>query len=248
MTISNETEIPTWGSPWDCPKCGHRNQNRSLCEHCRASKQWEASEPRAGLPTLAEQPPAQKRKKNWIRRTLVGILAFLVTAVGLRLVQDNRNQEAQARVTDYVLGVRGHEFVAADLKFRATFPGLPTRSEEHEEFGDTKVQVVIYEYDQGDVASFAVGTFPLTGDINVDLNAAVTGVAVGVKGRVETSQMTTFQTFPAAEATISVPDGVFLRALLVHTPTHLYELMVSGADREPSGYEEFKNSFKIEAN
>ena len=151
---------------------------------------------------------------------------------------------AGARVDDYITGSRAEEFFASDAQFRAAFPTQPERSDEVMPVGDTDVPLIFYMSVVGD-AGFSVAVFDLAPDVPFDFHLGANGAASNIDGHLDSVAMTNVQGFEAAEYAISAPDGAYVKALVVRTPSRVYQVQVVGRDNPPKGYVEFTRSFEI---
>ncbi|HKN89643.1 MAG TPA: hypothetical protein VJ622_05125 [Acidimicrobiia bacterium] len=190
-------------------------------------------------------PPPTARAGSGRRavQLVVAAMAFVVASVGVGAVLSGKG-DAEARARKYVSGTGDKEFFAADLQFRATFPTIPERSTQIIHPDGRDHELVMYMSDLGDSA-FGVGAMDLPRTTSGDLNLAVNGIAAAVSGHVESSQLTTFEGFPAAEFLVSVSGRGFLEGLIVRAPDRLYTLQVGGVTNPPGGYDRFRQSFHL---
>jgi len=256
MTLHDEQAIrsdipatPSWGSPWDCPKCGHPNANRALCEMCMTRRQWRAPATTVEPPSadsVAVAPQARVRLFRWYVKpgtvfTIIGVL------IGVTILL--------TRSTDHTIGAdelakalqpqSGRAFVSSESHFRVTFPGAPTRTTK--DVGEEPFSVAMTSYlsVKGGHA-FGVSVVDAPPELSIDLNTAVRDTAKTTKGQVVSATITTFQGFPAADAFMSAPGGLTNHMLLVRAPNRVYELDVISTERDPSGFASFRDSFTIE--
>lgn len=157
-----------------------------------------------------------------------------------------KHDDAETRVRQYLSGTGDKEFFASDYQFRATFPTIPERSTQTIRPDGRDHQLVTYSSDLAD-ASFNVSVMDLPQNGHADLNMAVNGAAVATKGRVESSQMTTFEGAPAAEFVVSIPGGLYFKGVVFQAANRLFTLAVLGRTNPPSGYDHFKQSFHLAA-
>ena len=203
--------------------------------------------PRPAPPPPPPSPTGRKGRLSGAR----GIgLVLVVIVVGLGVwgatMSETESDKAQERVEDYLEGTGQKEFFASDSQFRASFPAYPVRTTETIDAQGTEVPITLYTSEGTDDA-FSVGTFDLAATDQFDLVGSVNGQAAGVGGRVEASSLATFAGREAVESVISTPQGVYVKSLVVRSPTRVYLLQVIGRDNPPKGYDRFKGTFEITA-
>jgi hypothetical protein len=172
---------------------------------------------------------------------MVGVVAALVASAGIGAVLIGTSN-AEDRVRKYVSGTGDKEFFASDLQFRALFPTVPSRSTQA--VPGTDAQMVMYTSDLGDVG-YGAGGIDMPHARAFDLNLAVNGVAAGLGGHVESSQLTTFAGFPAAEYVVALQHGLYDKGLLVRATDRVYQIQAVGKTSPPAGYDHFKESFHL---
>jgi hypothetical protein len=176
---------------------------------------------------------------------VLGMVAFFVALAGVGTLVIGSRVDAAARIREYVAGTGDKEFFAADVQFRASFPTIPSRSVETVDAGGESQPFVLYTSDLG-TAGFSAGAMDIPAGAEFDLNLAVNGAAVGSGGRIESASTSTFQGFPAAEYLLAVEDeGLYVRGLIVQTPSRVYQLQAISEVNPPDGYDHFKASFHI---
>ena len=199
-------------------------------------------------------PPPPPRAPTTRKGRLSGArgigFALVVIVVGLGVwgatMSETESEMAQERVEDYLEGTGQKEFFASDSQFRASFPTYPVRTTETIDAQGSELPITLYTSEGTDDA-FSVGTFDLAATDQFDLVGSVNGQAAGVGGRVETSSLTSFAGREAVESVISTPQGVYVKSLVVRSPTRVYLLQVIGRDNPPRGYDQFKGTFEITA-
>ena len=212
---------------------------------------WATSPPpvRTGAPPPPPPPPPEPPRKKGRLSGARGIgLVLVVIVVGLGILgatmSETESEKAQERVEEYLEGTGQKEFFAPDSQFRASFPTYPVRTTETIDAQGTELPITLYTSEGTDNA-FSVGTFDLAATDEFDLVGSVNGQAAGVGGRVEASSLTTFAGREAVESVISTPQGVFVKSLVVRSPSRVYLLQVIGRDNPPKGYDQFKGTFEI---
>ena len=214
--------------------------------------QWPGPPAAPARPEVPPPPPPPPPELPGRKGRLSGArgigLVLVVIVVGLGVwgatMSQTGSEKAQERVEDYLEGTGRKEFFASDSQFRATFPTYPVRSTETIDAQGTELPITLYTSEGTDHA-FSVGTFDLAATDGFDLVGSVNGQAAGVGGRVETSSLTTFAGREAVESVISAPQGVYVKSLVVRSPTRVYLLQVIGRDNPPEGYDQFKGTFEI---
>lgn len=176
-----------------------------------------------------------------VLQILVGVVAAVIISVGIGAALIGTSS-AEDRLRDYVSGTGEKEFFASDLQFRATFPTVPTRNTQ--KLPGTDQDFVLYTSDLGD-AGLAIGAFDLPRNQDFDLNLSVNGAAVAIGGHVETSKLTTFEGYPAAEFLVSTGQGLYDKGLIVRATDRIYQLQAIAKTNPPAGYDHFKDSFHI---
>lgn len=206
----------------------------------------------AGAPPPPAPPPPPPPAPTGRRGRLSGargiglVLVVIVVGVGARgaTMSETDSEKAQERVEDYLEGTGQEELFASDSQFRASFPTYPVRTTETIDAQGSELPITLYTTEGTDNA-FSVGTFDLSATDQFDLVGSANGQAAGVGGRVETSSLTTFAGREAVESVISTPQGVYVKSLVVRSPTRVYLLQVIGRDNPPKGYDQFKGTFEI---
>lgn len=184
------------------------------------------------------------RNGQWALRVVAAVASVLLVA-SLVAATDERDAASPSG--------KG-SFLAADGRFRAGFPGDPTRATQTERVADVELTTVLYRRDVGldrsYIVSFVDFPYPLPNPTDALVGAA-NGVALAGKGEMISATPTTHGGRQAVEAVMTIgldagtADTHYAKALFVLDGLRLYNVSVFDKDNPPGGYDDFIESFEV---
>jgi hypothetical protein len=242
-------------TPWDCPGCGSQNVARRWCSECGLERpQSEATAP-------GQQPAAPTASAAWLSPTdpkphrgrkvfawVVGVVGGVILAMVVVGAVASRGPSPQERLRRYVDGRDRREYVSAEGRFRATFPGLPQRHVVSEQAADgTELHEIDFVATSGSSA-WIVGFLDAPPGLGPRINLEGVGNSLAAKGNgtVEATRIVNVRGLPGVESVIGDAHNVYVKVVALRAGDRIYVVGVTTTGKPPDeAFATLEQSFNL---